>query len=231
MILKPILFNTEMAKALVAGTKTATRRMVKGQHPDWVLKGLEEDPAITRISSSGIECPVTVPGLRATFWQDGSPEFSVIKAPYEPGDILYVRETWYKDVNRFMYRASYSDDERFYRNGKEVKIRWFPSIHMPKEAARIFLKVTDTQVGRLQDITPLQAHMEGQPACTGDMAMCGGPGSCKDCVAGYENAIRWFARVWDTTIKPADQARCGWDANPWVWAISFERISREEAFR
>lgn len=102
---------------------------------------------------------------------------------------------------------------------------------MPKEAARIFLKVTDTQVGRLQDITPLQAHMEGQPACTGDMAMCGGPGSCKDCVAGYENAIRWFARVWDTTIKPADQARCGWDANPWVWAISFKRISREEAFR
>ena len=200
--MKPILFNTEMVKALVAGTKTATRRLVKGQHPDWAFKGLEKDPAVTRISSSGNEYPVTVPGLHAAFQQDGNPEFPVIKAPYEPGDILYVRETWYKDVNRFMYRAGYSDDERFYRDGKEVKIRWRPSIHMPKEAARIFLRVSDIQVGRLQD-----------------------------CVAGYENAIRWFARVWDTTIKPADQSRCGWKANPWVWAISFERISKEEAFQ
>ena len=229
--MKPILFNTEMVKALVAGTKTATRRLVKGQYPDWGLKGLEKDTAITKISSSGIEYPVTIPGLHATFWQDGNPEFPAIKAPYEPGDILYVRETWYKDVNRFMYRADYSNDETFYRGGKEAKIRWFPSIHMPKEAARIFLRVTDIQVGRLQDITQLQAHMEGQPACTGNMAMCGGPGSCKDCIAGYENAIRWFACVWDTTIKPADQARCGWKANPWVWAISFERINREEAFQ
>ena len=229
--MKPILFNTEMVKALVAGIKTATRRLVKGQHPDWVLKGLEEAPAITRISSSGIEYPVTIPGLHATFWQDGNPEFPVIKAPYEPGDILYVRETWYKDVNRFMYRACYSDDERFYRNGKEVKIRWFPSIHMPKEAARIFLRVTDVKVEKLQNISQLEAHLEGQPACSGDLMMCGGPSNCGSCISGYENSIRWFARVWDTTIKPADQTRCGWNTNPWVWAISFERISREEALQ
>lgn len=81
--------------------------------------------------------------------------------------------------------------------------KWRPSIHMPREAARIFLRVTDLRVERLQDCGNMQAKDEG---CT-----------CSS----------QFARIWDSTIKPADRAVCGWEANPWVWVISFERISEE----
>ncbi len=84
-------------------------------------------------------------------------------------------------------------------------LKWHPSIHMPREAARIFLRVTDVRVERLQDMPPYDIAFEGFR-------------KQKD-----------FIALWDSTIKPADRVLYGWAANPWVWVIEFEKISREEA--
>ena len=129
MSTKPILFNTEMVRANLDGRKSCTRRLVKGFVPDDAIWGY------TAFTPKGyISC-------RGTF-ADGYGE-KFFKLPYQTGDILYVRETWSKGLERYIYRADYSDTEKFYRNGKEIEMKWKPSIHMPKEAARIWLNVTD----------------------------------------------------------------------------------------
>ncbi len=116
------------------------------------------------------------------------------------------------------------DNEVFYQNGQEIIIKWQPSIHMPKEAARIFLRVTGVRVERLQDITLDDAIAEG---CQGKFI---GSGECVG--AGWEILPEdEFADLWDSTIKKSDLDKYGWDANPWVWVIEFERISKEEAMK
>ena len=146
--------------------------------------------------------------------------------PCKPGDILWVRETWHKDAGRYMYLANYSKDEKFYRNGQEVEIRWSPSIHMPKTAARIFLRVKDVRVERLQDMTEEQAEKEGCSAGRFHIT-CGPFGNCDEPPEDFD-AVEDFQRVWDSTIKPADHDKYGWDANPWVWVIEFERCEKPE---
>ena len=147
MSVKPILFNTEMVRAILDGRKSCTRRIVKGFIPNNAVWGY------TAFTPKGcISC-------RGTF-ADGYGE-KIFKLPYQPGDILYVRETWFKGLKRYMYRADYTDAEKYYKNGKEVAIRWHPSIHMPKEAARIFLRVTNVRVERLQEIDGKEILEEG----------------------------------------------------------------------
>lgn len=195
----PILFNTDMVRAILENRKTVTRRAVK--------------PAPTG-SGEPAELFITRPGFWNTWGDD-----MVYRQPYRPGDILYVRETWYKDAGRYMYRANYSESEKFYRNGKEVVIKWRPSIHMPKEAARLFLRVTGVRVERLRDMTDEQAFSEGVPDdCDYPLESCDTPRN------------RFF-NLWDSLIKPADHDRYGWAANPWVWVIEFERISKEVALK
>lgn len=139
----------------------------------------------------------------------GSP---VVEPPVEPGDILWVRETWAKDVGRYMYRANYSDTEKFYMNGREIRMTWRPSIHMPKDAARIFLKVKSVRAGKLQDYFDAScAHAEG--------IIIDRPHSCQE-------AVDEFIKLWNSTIKPADLPLYGWDANPWVWVIGFDRMEK-----
>ena len=194
----PILFNIEMVQALLAGRKTCTRRLVKflpGKNPQWT--GYIKD------------------GLML---YNGKNEPCIRKAPYQPGDILYVRETWFKDVDRYMYRANYSDREKFYRDSKEIEMKWKPSIHMPKEAARIWLKVTDVRVERLQDITEDGAKEEGANCKNGKNI-------------GLEEkmrrtAIERYAEIWNSTVKKSALDRYGWDANPLVWVIEFERCEK-----
>ena len=134
-------------------------------------------------------------------------------APYQPGDILYVRETWFR-TNQFglqdgyIYKAAITDQQILNLNTFGVCIKWHPSIHMPKEAARIFLRVADVRVERLQEITEDQAKKEG----------------CSD----YTSTALGFCCIWDSTIKNQDLDKYGWDANPWVFVISFERISEEK---
>lgn len=87
---------------------------------------------------------------------------------------------------------------------------------MPREAARIFLRVTDVRVERLQDITAQGSLDEGVK-----LSLHG--------ILDGESTTAPFAHVWDSTIKPADRATYGWAANPYVFVISFDRISKEEA--
>ena len=138
-------------------------------------------------------------------------------------DILYVRETWtilpgtpgdnFRPSGVYYYKADGDmRPDRFRDNG------WHPSIHMPKEAARIFLRVQDVHVERVQEITGAECVREGIPQ-----------ESLKE--VGEAFTLGQFADLWDSTVKPSDRALYGWDANPWVWVIDFERISRDEATR
>ena len=210
----PILFNTEMVRAILEGRKGATRRSVKGYIPDDAVWGY------TAFTPKGhISC-------RGTF-ADGYGE-KFFKLPCEPGNILYVRETWHKGLEWYIYRANYSDTEKFYRGGKEIEMKWRPSIHMPKEAARIWLKVTNVRVERLQDITPKGAESEGVGNLFYDDIGYGEKNYRTEVDPEYGIAKEQFAWLWESTIKKSDIDRYGWDANPWVWVIEFERCEKPE---
>lgn len=202
--MKPILFNTEMVRAILEGRKTVTRRVVKDMD---IINGWDCEADGTPIAyidqATGDSYPPTMP------------------CPHHPGDILWVRETWAKSMaGTFMYRA---DD-------KAIMVeRWHPSIHMPKEAARLFLRVTDVRVERLQDITDYRAEgIHPSEVCEECFAVCGGCDPLNS-PTGCDNEIDAFAGLWDRTVKPADLPLYGWEANPWVFVIEFERISKDEA--
>ena len=111
--------------------------------------------------------------------------------------------------------------------GKEIEMKWHPSLHMPKDAARIFLRVTNVRVERLQEITEDEAVKEGiyQSNCK----ECNAPFGCDACPDEGYNEIDGFADLWNSTIKKSDLDRYGWDANPWVWVIEFERCDKPES--
>lgn len=208
----PILFNTEMVRAIMDGRKTVTRRALK--HPFEV----HPNGFITKPKGNERLCPY--------------------EPPYQLGDILYVRETWaflpcvectregtdcgrtcvtYEDRDSvsdgcFVYRADHPHPEH---------VRWSPSIHMSKAAARIRLKVTDVRVKRLQEMKPEDIRKEG-------MHLTITPDECKSqydrigAIHFYEEARREFSKLWNSTIKKSDRVSYGWDANPWVWVIEFE---------
>ena len=187
--IKSILFNTEMVRATLENRKTATRRVVKPQHLRVLDSPYHKEHPET-------PCEVLLKRL--------------CEPPCRPGDILYVRETWAESADGYVYRADNPDSDGW---------GWRPSIHMPREAARIFLRVTGVRVERLRDITEEQAQAEGlykgwqltersSPAVTAKQA---------------------FMWVWDMTVKSPKRSLYGWMGNPWVWVIEFQRINREEA--
>lgn len=213
----PILFNTEMVRAILDGRKDATRRIVKGFIPDDAVWGY------TAFTPKGyISC-------RGTF-ADGYGE-KFFKLPCEPGDTLYVRETWCGlPVNEAGHMRGHTI--YYYKADGELRPKgwrgtWHPSIHMPKEAARIWLKVTDVRVERLHDITEGGALREGAQGIICDHVAMGEHG-CTDCMnTGWiEPPQVEFMQIWDSTIKKSDLDRYGWDANPWVWVIEFERCEK-----
>lgn len=208
--MKPILFNTEMVKAILEGRKTVTRRVVnpqpKGGHS--VLDYDDEAHTADILCGNGGEGGVFAD------WAE------TVKAPCWIGDILWVRETWAKSMaGTFMYRA---DDKAI------MAERWHPSIHMPREAARIFLRVIGVRAERLQEITAEGALDEGTDVKFPE------PKPSYISLAYTEMRLKpaarqSFSKLWDSTIKPKDLYTYGWEANPWVWVIEFERISKEEA--
>lgn len=200
----PILFNSEMVRAILDGRKSCTRRIVKPQPTNEIQCPLG-------ICTDGDKSEI---GKFAFSSHEYGGKMIFCKPPYQPEDILYVRETWHKDKYRYIYRADYQDTEKFYRNGKEVKIKWKPSIHMPKEAARIWLKVTDVRVERLQEITEIGATKEG---CVYDVEYALG-----------NTAKGHLKKLWDSTIKKSALDTYGWNASPWVWVIKFERCEKPE---
>lgn len=206
--MKPILFNTDMVQALLEGRKSVTRRVVKPQ-PKSKLAYVCMGDGCGKWGYPGKdawEC-----------WDDESFRLSgdisqdELKRRWTPpchtDDILYVRETWCSayDGERYFYLSDKHTDREEKQLLDYNDVKWRPSIHMPREAARLFLRVIDVRVERLREITCEQAYKEG---CT--------------------NPIR-FDELWDSTIKPADLPLYGWEADPLVWVIEFERISKEAA--
>lgn len=206
----------DMVRAILNGRKTVTRRAVKLKYSNTHLE-MRTDKCGTRL----IEIENEIPGVTRVKNPDGTITLKVRAfiertPPYRPGDILYVRETWVRSMaGTYLYRAT---DTPLILDG------WCPSIHMPREAARIFLRVTDIRVERLQDIDNAGALAEGFDG------RCEGPqdGALSDCQKVYDFSIERFSTVWNSTIKPADRALYGWEANPWVWVIEFERCEKPE---
>lgn len=224
----PILFNTEMVRAILDGRKSCTRRICKDGNeytvPDmnfynadrrtYAVHNYADKKHTDKLSIAERSCPIC------------------------PGDILYVRETWehfeccccegdehgncYREPQQsalnkscgcYMYRAT---DEIY---GDAM---WHPSIRMPKEAARIWLKVTDVRVERLQDITEEGAKKEG---AIDNRGFIHSPNNEYDNV---HTAREHFVKIWNNTIKKSNLDRYGWDASPWVWVIEFERCEKPE---
>jgi hypothetical protein len=181
--MKPILFSTEMVNAILDGRKTQTRRIVKPQ-----------PKTIAHDSKNR---------LPMAFWADNS---KWIKPKYQVGDIIWVRETWSKKDGHYFYKAGH---ELLIDSEPLIK-RWRPSIYMPREAARIFLRVTNVRVERLQEITEKDAKAEG--VITNDAVK----------VSSY---VYWFEMLWDDLNKKRGY---GWETNPWVWVYELERVEVEK---
>jgi len=211
---KPIIFDTESVRAVLDNKKTATRSVIKNASPKWTFDCLCDDAAMTVIDRNGNEKAKQVDGLWATFnAPDEYIEFPMIKAKYQVGDFLYVRETWCTDedmadvfedslTHGFYYRAN--EVGKDWVNDKEI-VKWHPSVHMPKEAARIFLRVTDVRVERLQDITEEQAIKEGN------------------------KLFYVYEFTWNSKIPKKDLNKYGWNANPYVFVYEFERVEVDNA--
>lgn len=195
-VAKQILFNTDMVRAILYGRKTVTRRLPS--------KRIEEK-YLNYEEWAGMVAP---PGSTVLTEK----QFYEQYLPYQTGDILYVRETWEEWTGGYLYKA-WTDG--IHQPGTFLDMPWRPSIHMPKEAARIFLRVTDVRVERLQDITWQQAADEGCYGSTSDEP---------DPLFHLPTLRGEFSKLWDSTIKKSDLDRYGWDANPWVWVIEFERV-------
>ena len=219
----PILFNTEMVRAILDGRKTVTRRVMKPQ-------------------------PLYYTGRRYIFadeccpkkWEDCD---NIIETyQYQPGDTLYVRETFawepcwdcgmdteehnccdesaHKIYNHkkhecgcYMYKASVED------NVYPSVDTWHPSIHMPKEAARIWLKVTDVRVELLQGIVSRRPQKTVHNICAEGLRF-------KAVMENYDVLINDFKSLWDSTVKHTQLDIYGWGANPLVWVIEFERCEK-----
>ena len=192
--MKPILFSTPMVQAILAGRKTQTRRVIKPQH-------------VRRSDGRGTLEKIPLNAFADEVGLEVIAEFS----PRCPGDILYVRETWLQEEYpefHYVYKASCPKPE-------DYPEKWRPSIHMPRAAARIFLRVTDVRVERLQQITYGDCCAEG----VFDRE------DLKSCAHG-SIATERFRELWNSLNAKRGY---GWGVNPWVWVYEFERIESEEA--
>lgn len=199
----PILFNSEMVRAILDGRKTVTRRVMKIQPWGECDNGEEHElKNIFKDEPKEFCCKQCGQGV-------GPSGHSLFKAPYQEGDILYVRETWspvFAKPKRYLYKVGCEEADN-------LPIKWHPSIHMPKEAARIWLKVTNVRAERLQEMTASESAKEGIRLP-------------KEYDTKERAYILEFADLWDSTIKKSDLPLYGWEANPWVWVIEFERCER-----
>ena len=194
---RPILFSGSMVRAILDGSKTQTRRIVKPQPSRYAGSPVRMD---------GQEALFTVPDVRGSV-----PEFATCRYG-KTGDTLWDRETWAPDFEpyEFVYRAD--DDAAASSKGG----RWYPSIHMPRWASRITLEVESVRVERLQDISEADAKAEGLSCEFGIDEVY-----CTQC-SGHERLClqNRFRTLWES-INGAGS----WEANPWVWVVTFKRIN------
>lgn len=241
MSVKPILFSTEMVCAILDGRKAVTRRVAKPQpmfgstiYPNIDVAG----KVCAEIWGNGAVKYIKQPYHRGDIlwvretWNRGYIDSSDAELSSESWfEEYHKRDGSYLDgISGYVYRADFTRAEEYDlgtldEDNTPSPMSWRPSIHMPREAARIFLRVTDVRVQRLQEIDEDGAIAEGCSA--GRFETTGGPWGVED------NPDEWAARedfshVWDSTIKHADLDRYGWAANPWVWVIHFERCEKPE---
>jgi hypothetical protein len=221
---RPILFSAPMVRAILEGKKTQTRRLVKPQPVGGdtiVSKGMEPGWMVGQLRDS------------ENAWRD-------LRCPYgQPGDRLWVRETWsphtaekgiryavFKDGGQQYEDGVYAPGLKEYAPGAFHRVKWKPSIHMPRWASRLSLGVTSVRVERLQDITEADAIAEGATFTDFGKDRWGNqhPGWTMEppaldqvhCLGG----ARWaFANLINKINGPET-----WDANPWVWVVEFRRL-------
>jgi hypothetical protein len=231
---RPILFSGDMVRAILEGRKTQTRRVIG-------LEKVNENPA--EFDYAGEMAANTRAQLEHTFAGESYNVFT--KCPYgKPGDVLWVRESFrqYKYIDELgeftdqtitEYKADNPEDvcmvdgdgfQMWNKDGSEKYVPFKPSIHMPKAACRLFLKIKSVRVERLQDISEADAVAEGVEK--------NNPKSnpfYKDYSRPETNdfvyAVNSFRTLWFKINGGAS-----WDANPWVWVVEFERIDKPENF-
>ena len=211
---RPILFSGAMVRAILSGAKTQTRRIVK--------------PQPVKVTRGSVICGLPVPVHPDDYaWPDGPGCVTVSckpngptgwaeeHSPYgQPGDRLWVREAFCTDVRRapdlpqIVYAADYASER--------PRIRWRPSIHMPRWASRITLEITSMRVERLNDINEADAIAEGVTAVSsGGVTLFTTTG-----VNCFQTAKDAYAALWESINGPGS-----WDANPWVWVVEFRRVA------
>ena len=237
----PILFNTDMVRAILDGRKTVTRRIIKSQQligllPDKCKNGTPEEFLKEKKLMFKPYCDMTDAELIKTTYNP----------PYQPGDILYVRETWqcwranrYEATADIRFKAGGDGVSLQFANGSTDSVNrieydafvnkyfrhygeWKPSLFMPKEAARIFLNVKDVRVEQLQEMNEVDTAKEGIRTEVQTHRL-----DDPDFIENF-GGIELFKDLWNSTIKKSDLDRYGWDANPWVWVIEFERCEKPE---
>lgn len=220
----PILFNGDMVRAILDGRKTVTRRAVRYRYSNTEMK-MSTNKYGTRL----IEIQKDIEGETHGKTPDGGTWHKLLpyiekNPPYKKGDILYVRETWHK----YTKRVGHGEDcrlQEFYgykasvANSEDASEKWHPSIHMPKQAARIWLKVTDVRVEHLHSMTLDDFLAEGVNVR---------PEAFNDPENAYLQAKSEFVAIWNATIKQTDRGKYGWGVNPWTWVIEFEKCGKPE---
>lgn len=218
---KPMLFNTQMVRAILAGKKTVTRRLITPQpqarlcyiyagknYGKWRYASEDAQKSWGEVFQVSADVPCEE---RERVW---SP-------PARVDDLLWVRETWRATKKCDLYPNwpiegnplyIYKADDPDCDATKFVRW-WHPSIHMPKAAARIFLRVQSVSCQRIQEITTEECVREGIDE---DMENVCGEGAARDS----------FRILWDSTVS--ERSQYGWNANPWVWRIEFERCEKSE---
>ena len=247
---RPILFSGQMVSAILKGRKTMTRREVK---PQPRYRDDVSDPSSittngwwwTKPNGTGVHSQDTADECMAKALKTF--------CPYSVGMELWVRETWAprSDIDGAaepergrhycMYRANPKDDPRDPMNYHDYGGKWRPSIFMPRWASRITLEITGVRVERLHDITEGDAKAEGCTASTWGPAWQGYRKVGESLHHG--STIGKSPPDWMVDPKPLDMSVCdrtarqdfeslwsqingydSWQANPWVWVVSFKRI-------
>lgn len=216
---RPILFNTEMVQAILSGRKTQTRRIIKQKYENADIEWFTNKYG-TRLVYMQNDVPEPVYDTETGTTKHKMIACEEIKKPCNLGDILWVRETWFygdilddnediKERGIYLYRADKQRNDIDYE-----LMKWSPSIHMPRKAARLFLKVISVKAERLQDMNFYDWKVDFCPDYVEQEKALAS-------FTGHDYMVQSMKNLWDNIYL---QQGYGWDTNPWVWVIEFGRM-------